>query len=397
MSKNWHSGTEKQSYKDYMDIKLRPHQKRFLDSNPDRALLVWEMRTGKSLPAVLWSNHPSRNSNSIIVCLKANKTEWVNNAPHATVYTKEEFKKHASSLVKPSCIVIDEAHNFAAPLFITKKRSQQVEALYGLIKRNPQMHVLLLTATPLSNDPASIHTLLTYIGHYIDWKQFQQHFYNLEYKPFLPRPAWFPKKDWRQEANRLIFKYGDVVSLVDCVDSIPPVIEEVVYIKTPPREYADDEDYHWTKDHLHEQSLKVSKIKEIGSGYRKVILVCHFTQQIDDLVAALKNDKPVYVLDGRTKDADKTKREAQEASDCYFIVQAKMGFGWDGYMFGCMVFLSMEHRQLDLTQMLGRLTSVDYPKPCVYYWLIGGKWDDRMYKTLKAGENFNPHKYESTT
>jgi DtxR family Mn-dependent transcriptional regulator len=57
--------------------------------------------------------------------------------------------------------------------------------------------------------------------------------------------------------------------------------------------------------------------------------VCHFTQQIDDLVVALKNDKPVFGLDGRTKDADKTKREAQEASDCYFIVQAKMGFGWD--------------------------------------------------------------------
>ena len=65
---------------------------------------------------------------------------------------------------------MDEAHNFAAPLFITKKRSQLVEALYGLIKNNPAIHVLLLTATPLTNDPASIHTLLTYVGHYTDWK-----------------------------------------------------------------------------------------------------------------------------------------------------------------------------------------------------------------------------------
>jgi superfamily II DNA or RNA helicase len=291
-----------------------------------------------------------------------------------------------------SCIVVDEAHNFAAPLFITKKRSQLVEALYGLIKKNPDMHVLLLTATPLSNDPASIHTLLTYIGHFRPWKEFQSQFYTLEYKPFLPRPAFFPNKGWRAKANELIYKYADVVSLADCVDSLPPETSEVITIKTPPRVYAEDEDPHWTKDHLQEQSLKAEKIKEIGSGYRKVIVVCHYTEQIDDMAAKLKSDKPVFILDGRTKNADQTKKDAQQAEDCYFIVQAKMGFGWDGYMFGCMVFASMAHRQIDYTQMLGRLTSVDHPKPLVYYYLLGGRWDRIIYNTLSAGEDFNPHR-----
>lgn len=375
-------------------LALRPHQKRFLDSNPDRALLVWSMRTGKSLPACLWSNHPSRNQNPIIVCLKANKTEWVKNAPHATVFTKEEFKKHAPSLKNPSCVVIDEAHNFAAPLFITKKRSQQVEALYSLIKKNPDMHVLLLTATPLSNDPASIHTLLTYIGHYVDWKQFQQSFYNLEYKPFLPRPAWFPKKGWRQEANKLITKYADIVSLADCVDSLPPVEDIVINVKGEPRPYADDEDYHWTKDHLHEQTFKLEEIKKLGEGYRKVILVCHYTEQIDWLKEKLKNDKPVFVLDGRTKDQGQTIKDAQASPDAYLIVQAKIGMGWDGYMFDCLVFLSMAHRVIDHTQMKGRLTNVDIPKPQVFYYMIGGKWDRSIYTSIMAGEDFNIHKHE---
>ncbi len=72
-------------------MKLRKHQKEFLDKNPDRALLAWEMRVGKSLPASIWSNHPSRNSNPIVVCPKQLKSSWQKEAPHATVYTKEEF------------------------------------------------------------------------------------------------------------------------------------------------------------------------------------------------------------------------------------------------------------------------------------------------------------------
>lgn len=372
-------------------MKLRPHQQRILEENPKKALLCWEMRTGKSLPAKLWSEHPVRNKNAIVVCLKSNKKDWVELCPDATVYTKEEFKKHYKDIELPTALVVDEAHNFAAPLFVAKKRSQQAEAMYHFIKQNPDMDVLLLSATPLTNDPASIHTLLTYIGHYIDWKQdFQKRFYTLEYRPFLPRPAYFPVSNWREQANELLVKYADIVSLKDCVDSLPPVTEEVIKIKTAPYAYADDEEYHWTKDHLHEQSLKHKTIKELG--HRKLILVCHYTDQIDDLKKKLEKDRPTFVLDGRTKDQAAVIKEAQEAPDCYFIVQAKMGMGWDGYMFGAVVFVSMAHRVIDHTQMRGRLTSVDHPKPAVYYYLIGGKWDDTIYKSIKAGEDFNPHK-----
>lgn len=377
---------------------LRPHQQRFVDQNPDYALLVWEMRLGKSIPAKLWSEHSKRNSNATIICLKSNKQYWVELCPNATVYTKEEFKKHWRDITNPSCLVVDEAHNFAAPLFITKKRSQQAEALYNFIKQNPKMHVLLLTATPLTNDPASIHTLLTYIGHYIDWKVYQQRFYKLEYKPFLPRPAYFPVKDWRQKANDLVQKYADIVSLADCVDSLPPTEDIVIKTKTAKHPYADDEDYHWTKDHKAEQPNKLQTIKEIGTGYRKVILVCHYTEQIDYLAKKLESDKPVYVVDGRTKDQEQTIKEAQASPDAYLIVQAKMGMGWDGYQFGCMVFVSMGHRVSDHTQMKGRLTHLEHPKPQIFYYLVSdGKWDSHIYRSIMQGEDFNPLKYGQAT
>lgn len=378
-------------------MKLRPHQERFLASNPDRAILVWSMRVGKSLPAKLWSEHPSRSRKAVVVCLKANKKEWEALCPHAIVVTKEEFKKRWREFIDATCIVVDEAHNFAAPLFITKKRSQLVEALYGLIKNNPTIHVLLLTATPLTNDPASIHTLLTYVGHYTDWKEFQRQFYVLEYKPFLPRPAFFPVKHWRQMANELIFRYCDVVSLADCVDSLPPVEDIVIRVKSEKKVYAEDEEYHWTKDHKHEQLAKLDEIKKLGSGYRKVILVCHYTEQIDYLAEKLKNDKPVFVLDGRTKDQGQVIKDAQESPDAYFIVQAKIGAGWDGYMFDCLVFVSMAHRVIDHTQMRGRLTNVDIPKPQLFYYILSGVWDTRIYNSIMSGEDFNIHSYERTT
>jgi hypothetical protein len=81
-------------------MELRPHQKKFIDENPDYALLAWEMRVGKQLPACLWSNHPKRNKNPIIVCLKQNKSDWKKDAPHATVYTKEEIKKYYKDIVR---------------------------------------------------------------------------------------------------------------------------------------------------------------------------------------------------------------------------------------------------------------------------------------------------------
>ena len=52
----------------------------------------------------------------------------------ATVLTKEEFKK--AKIVSPTAIVVDEVHNFGAPLFV-KGRSDLATSLYNLLKDNP--------------------------------------------------------------------------------------------------------------------------------------------------------------------------------------------------------------------------------------------------------------------
>lgn len=368
---------------------LRPHQKAFLEKNPDHAILAWEMRTGKTLPAVLWSNDPKRNKNAIIITPKTNRDDWKRQAPHATVYSKEEFKKHWNSIVNPTCLVIDEAHMTASPLF-TKGRSQLAEAIYNFIRQNPNLHVLLLSGTPVRNDPSSFHTLLCYRGVYIPWEAWRTRFYNLESRPYLRRPAYFPKSNWRAILEPTVRKYCDIISLRDCIGYLPPESSEVIEVKTPPYKPKIDEIATWTTEHLAEQANKAQAI--VGLGYRKVIIACHYIAQIDALAKELSKERPVYILDGRTKNPDQVKQDAQQADECYFIVQASMGFGFDGYMFSALVFASMSHKVIDHTQMKSRLRTLDDPHPVQYYYLLGGKWDRRIYQSIMNGEDFNIHK-----
>jgi len=371
-------------------MKLWPHQQRVVDENLKKSILGFEMRVGKSLPASIWSKHSCRNRNVIIVCPKQLVKDWVTLCPHGKVYSKENFKKSWEKIEEPTALIIDEAHTFGSALF-TKSRSQLATAMYNFIKANPEMDVMLLTATPVRNDPSSFHTLLCYIGVVIPWKDWRAKFYDLKYMPFLRFPAYFPKDNWRILIRPYIEKYVNIVSLKDCVDYLPPATTEIIKVKTPKRVVPVDEITRWTDEHQWEQSAKLPVIKALG--YRKIIIVAHYTAQIDALAKELATEREVFVLDGRTKDPAGTIRQAQESDQCYFIVQAQMGVGFDGWMFSAMVFASMSHRNVDHTQMFGRLRHPLHLRPLQYYYLIAGIWDQRIYDSIQLGKDMNPHKY----
>lgn len=360
----------------------------FLARNPRKALLNWEMRTGKSLPAAMWIDMPERSGNTFIITPKQNKKEWERYGTKATVLSKEEFKK--VKIVNPTAIVVDEVHYFASPLFL-KGRSQLATKLYELVKEYPTMHILGLTATPVRQDAWSLHTLLCYVGIYYDWRQWRDTFFDLKRMPYLRFPAYFPKTDWRHKIRPFIEKHTDIVALKDVVEDLPPAETHIIEVETPKYVEPKEEIVTWAHEHQHEQINKYKYIVELG--FKKVIVVCHYTAQIDKLASKLREEKPVYVLDGRTKDADSTKREAQEAEECYFIVQASMGFGFDGWMFGAIIFASMSHSCTHHTQMLGRLRHPKNLRTVSYYYLIGGKWDKRIYDCIEKGKEFNPHIY----
>lgn len=385
----------------YKTIKPLPHQQRLLDQNPKKAILNWEMRVGKTLPASIWVDNPCRSANAYIITPKGNIKDWQNMGTEAHVMTKEEFKKIAGSIVKPTAIVVDEGHYFASPLFIRrgKGRSELATSLYKLVRDNPDMDILILTATPIRQDAWSLHTLLCYIGVYYDWKWWREKFFSLEKAHFIkkvpgkwtPDEIWVPSATWKTDIRPFVEKHTDIVSLKDIVEYLPPATTTLIKVKHDKYEKPTDEVVTWVHEHQYEQRGKGEEILKLG--YKKVIVVVQYTYQIDSLAQELGKDKPVFILDGRTKDPDATKRAAQEAEECYFIVQAGMGFGFDGYMFGAMVFASMSHSHVHHTQMSGRPRHPKHLTPVNYYYLIGGRWDKRIYDTIREGRDFNPHIY----
>lgn len=374
---------------------LFPHQKAFLERNPKKCILAWEMRVAKSLPACYWIDNPCRNKNTYIICIKQNYKEWVLMQTGATVMTKENFKKLAPTIKNPTAIVVDEASFFASGLFV-KGRSQLSTALYKLVKDNPDMDVLLLTATPVRQSAWSLHTLMCYIGVYYDWKKWRSEFFELVKLPFLRFPAWMPKRDWRAKIRPFLLKHCDIVSLKDIVEYLPEPQTTIIKVEHKEKyKKSTTEVTTWIDEHKYEQQDKVQEI--LALGYKKLIVVAHFTYQIDDLARELSKDKPVFILDGRTKDPTEIKRLAQEEEECYLIVQASMGMGWDGWMFGAIVFASMSHSVLNHTQMTGRTRHLNHLHPVFFYYLIGGKWDKRIYDTILAGKEFNPHEFTRLT
>lgn len=378
-------------------MKLYKHQQAFLDKNPDKALVCFDVGCGKTLTAVEWLR--SRQGNALVVVPKRIREKWKKELGDvkATVVTKEEFKK--MEFKNPTALILDEAHFASAGLF-TKQRSQIATKVYNFIKANPKMPVLLLTATPISSSPANLHSLLCYIGEYIEWEKYRNEFYSLQKLPYLPYPAWLPKKNWRKLIRPLLLKHAHIALLQDCVDYLPPVTEEVVKVKCGTFEKQSEWEpmKAFVEEHRFEQLEKPQVIREIGSGYSKVVVVAHFRDQIDQLYKELSKDKQTYVLHGGVKDQEDIIRQAQEDSECYLICQASIGAGFDLDTFSVMIFASQGYSYVSNIQMRGRIRRIHALKPVKYISLHAGRCDKAVAKQIALSKDFDPNHfmYETT-
>lgn len=375
---------------------LRPHQQAFIDRNPNQCLLFWACRSGKSLPAKIWAEHPSRSEAIVVVCPKKLKADWQTHLPQAQVFTKEEIKKvptpHATALI------LEEVHTLASPLFIARQRSQMAEAVYNILMKNEGAHVLLLSGTPITNNPASLHTVLTYLGKDIEWKKFREYFYTFETRPYLPRATWFPKKDWRKKAYATLEKYSggivDIVSLQEAAPYLPEIIEDIETLPEPP---PDPEAETWQAEHRNEQRNKTQWL--VDCGYRKAIICAHYREQIEAIDKALSNHRNTYVVYGGVKDQAERIKAWQEDPDGFLIISASIAEGIDGYTADVLIFASMSYTYTHFVQMRERLTTLekDKMKPRHIIYLQAGEWDKRIFKSLQSGKDFDPTQYESTT
>lgn len=376
---------------------LYAHQQRFIDRNPDRDLLVWETGTGKTVAACLWLNK-RKGRPALVVCPKGIVDKWkrdlVEWGAKADVVSRDQVKK--IDLSKYRALVLDEAQDFASPLF-DKGRSQRAQVIYTHIKHHMDTHVLLLTATPIRSTPWNIHTLACYLGKYSDVRKFREAYFHLTDR--YGRMHWEKNKGWQTAIRPRVEALADIVLMQDCAD-VPVQHHQVLTVPwTPAQDNALGSQYlepaaEWHARHRLEQSeAKYDKLMEIAGGYRKVIVVCHYRSQIDDYVKRIGDERLVFVLDGRTPDQDKVIADARAAADCIFIIQASMGAGFDAAEFSVVVFASMSFKYVDYIQMKGRVKRINNLHENTFIHLLGGKCDKAVYATIQKNRDFDVHDY----
>lgn len=380
---------------DHPGMQLKAHQIKYAQGYKNRELVCHEGGTGKTVCACVWL-HDKRDANALVICPKRVVKKWEKALKDwqtkALVVSKEEFKKLGAH--EWSAIVVDEADEFASPLFV-KGRSQLSEALYKTIEINLQTPILLLTATPIRSNPWNLHTLLTYKGHYIEWKKWRAEFFSLQYRPYMSRPAYFPVDNWREKARNVLEKHADIVLLRDCVAELPPATEEVVKIKSDKFTSLEVQPKKaFVEEHQHEQKNKLKTILEIGQEYRKVLVVAYYVEQVEELNRQLSKDRETFMVHGSVKNQEEILKRANEVDECYLIVQASLGAGFDADTFSCVIFASMSYAVRDYIQMKYRVRRIHNLQPVIYMILLSGRCDETIYNNIIKGKDFIPSEWQ---
>jgi len=377
-------------------MSLYPWQEKALTPPNDHAIWCAEAGTGKSFAAGLWLQQGNRADNAVIICPKQIRADWKKRAPYATVYSFEDFVK-AIPPDNPTSVVVDEADAMASPLFVAKSRSQRTGKLYDYLYNYEDVHILLLTATPVRSTPWNMHTLLILakIKSPVTWKKYRDIYFELQYKPFLPRPAYFPKAGWQKQMQELINTYTHTALMSDMVE-LPEETHEIITLKAP--DYEKNEEWEpmaqFVADHRLEQQSKHKQIKEIARGFRKVVVVAHYREQIDELSKQLSKERDTFILDGRTRTPESVIAEAEASPECYFIIQASVGAGFELPSFAVMIFASQGYSVRNWVQMKARIKRINSLKPTKYFYLLGGRCDKMIYESIKKGKDFVPSEYQ---
>lgn len=395
-------------------MKLFNHQLKYSFGYKDKELVVHEGGTGKTVCAAVWIGD-DRDDNALVVCPKRVVKKWEEELAkwdtHGTVISKEQFRKDIIKIQEEhfSSITIDEADEFASPLFLKSGRSGFSTALYNFIRMYPDMPILLLTATPIRSNPWNLHTLLCFKGYYIPWEDWREAFFTLTFKgrwsdnpahpcrPYLVHPSWLPKEDWRQRIRYVLERNADIVLLRDCIKDLPPETSEYIHVKCDPIVIEEE----WTPtaafvaEHKNEQLYKADDIISYSKEYRKVLVVAYYTEDCERLEKQLSKDRKTYMVNGQVKNQEGILKEANaDMGECYLIVQASLGVGFDADTFSLMIFTSMSYGVRDWVQMKWRARRIHNLHPIKHLYLLGGRCDEAVLHNVQLGKQFVPSEWQ---
>ena len=176
---------------------------------------------------------------------------------------------------------------------------------------------------------------------------------------------------------------------------MPPVTETTVLTHSSPFQNTEIEPKaQFVALHKHEQVGKLKTILEITKGYRKAIIVVYYVDQLEELGKQLSKERETFIVHGGTKNKEAILKEANTTDECFLVVEAMLGVGWDGDTFPCVIFTSMAYGVYYYTQLKGRVRRIHNLNPVHFYYLIGGKADKAVLANISLGKDFVPSLWE---
>jgi superfamily II DNA or RNA helicase len=379
---------------------LYKHQEKFLLDNPDKAMLVWGMGSGKTRSACEWSK---LRGPTLIVVPKGLQENWRRECVmwglrDYTILSKENFKKSCKDYNFRN-LIVDEADHFFAPLF----KSQLSKSLKWYI-REKKPNLLLLTASPHRSSAWNIYSAGWFLGYEWSYIQFKNDFF-VEIRMghrFIPKPRPHSEEKLRQ----LIAGISNVFNPEDAFD-IPPQIDETIYSGENKHQRVAHENNQeisyitrFTKDHQIEAGIgvlydnKLELIKTYATDVPKIAVVCRYRAQLEAYAVALRKEgHTVYEIHGDVQNRSEVLDNVEKDERCVLMLQSATCEGYEAPSVGLMVFVSMDYSYRNYQQIKGRIHRMNRLKKNVYVHLIAGDTDKAILSCMEKKQDFDILKY----
>lgn len=385
-------------------MELRPHQKKIVETAPNKYGLFLKPRVGKTATAIRLAT--SRATSCLVIVPKSLKEQWEeeiirwNNNINCQFYviTKETFRRDWEKIKGYESIIIDECH-----LGFANFKSQLFKAAYNYLRKVNPICIFLLSGTPYTSSSWSIYSLGKLLGRDWKWYDWKTRYFN-DIK-MGNRYVPVQKKGIEEEIGKIIKSIGCVMSLQDISDQSEDEYVKEYFDLNKEQKEAIKEAFdplpivRFTRFHQLEQgtlkgdgymdsgvfpSSKTDRLcKEIAGQYPKLAVVARYNLQLENYKKEINQTfpgRPVYIINGDTTNKNEIIKEIEKCEECVVLINSMCSAGYSLASIDTMVFASMDFSFVQYEQMKNRIKNMDKNKSCTYIHLLTR--DEKGYKSV---------------
>lgn len=331
--------------------------------------------------------------------------DWDNKGIKWKVLGKERFRIDHKEIERYDCLLIDEVHRQGA-----NYKSKFFKAVQYYKDKHSVKNTILLSGTPYSNNSWSVYSLGLLLGRSWKWRDWStRYFFTIK---MGVRSIPQQKKGIEGEMATILKSLGPTCRLEDVVDVPDDEIINEYFDLNPEQKKLIKDSFdplpivRFTKEHQVESGClkggdygedkvipceKTARVKELIEENDKLVIVCRYNLQIK-MYTELVKDRPVFIINGETKNRADIVKEVEKSDKCVVIVNSSCSDGYTLKSVSTMVFASMSFSYVDYAQMLSRVKDMSKKTGNTYIHLLTRdkkSIDQAVYESVKRKEDFN--------